>query len=147
MEQIDLWQATPEWLELVFNVLLLIIPALAAVAITTASGATVVATVQKSWKLIRPAIDEPTDPLILLLASRIGWTPEQVSAWLLENFGKVVGTLPVMPDGTRQETAQQVNITVNDPQAIGMSAGVVDAADIAEQVARHTSQYTRRAGD
>ena len=91
----ELWNETHQWAEIVFNALLLVLPVLAALAATSATGAVMIRTIKKVYsEWIRPAIDEPTDPLVILLAAKIGKDPAWVAKQLLENLDAVAAVLP-----------------------------------------------------
>ncbi len=90
----EIWSETAWYVQLIFNVLLLVLPTLIGLAVVSAGGAKVVDTVRMLAKSIRPAIDEPTDPLVALLAERTGRRPETVRDFLTGNLDQIVALLP-----------------------------------------------------
>ena len=95
METINLWSESSWWLELVFNVLMLVLPTLAALAAASVFGASVIRAIKTIWReWLRPALDEPTDPLVKIIADKTGRKPETVSKWLTESIDDVIALLP-----------------------------------------------------
>ena len=94
MEALGLWSETEWCVELLAYVLFFVLPTLIALALANASGVKVVETARALFKAIRPAIDEPTDWLVLEIAARTGRKPETISTFLTENVDKVIGLLP-----------------------------------------------------
>jgi len=93
--ELNIWSESSEWLEIVYNVLLLVIPALAGLAATSVFGAGLIRSIKLFWReWLRPALDDPTDPLVKLIAERTGRKPEDVSKWLTERIDEVIGVLP-----------------------------------------------------
>lgn len=93
----EFWSQTAWYWELVFNLLMLAIPTLAGVAVLGGSaslGWRTVHAVRRFWKMIRAAIDEPTDPAIIFLALKSGKSPEVISKFLVENGDLIVAGLP-----------------------------------------------------
>lgn len=93
----ELNQSTLDWLELLFNICLLIIPALLAVGAGAASLASIVKTARWLWSVIRPTVDEVTDPAIIYLASKTGMSPAWISEYILKHGDALIGVLP-LPD-------------------------------------------------
>lgn len=92
---LNIWNESSEWLEIVYNILLLVIPALATLAATSVFGAGLVRSIKiflREWA--RPAMDEPTDPLVKLIAERTGRKPDVVSKWAVERIDDIIGVLP-----------------------------------------------------
>lgn len=92
---VNVWNETYWWVGVIWNVLLILVPLLAAAAATSAFGASVIRTakmVYREW--VRPAINEPTDPLVKLLAEKTGLPAAVISAFLIDNLDLVEGLLP-----------------------------------------------------
>lgn len=107
----EIWNGTEWYVQLVFNVLLLILPTLIGLAIVNASGAKLVDTVRMLLNAIRPAIDEPGDPLIVLIAAKTGRKAEDVSDLLVGKVDEVIALLPGEPPVPPVEAIpQQENI-------------------------------------
>lgn len=91
----ELFNESAWYIEMLFNVGMVVLPTLAGVAASGELGAQVIKRTKKVYaEYLRPAIDEPTDPAIMLIATKTGKSPEWVSAQLIDNLDNVVGTLP-----------------------------------------------------
>ena len=97
MENVEMWRETEQYLQAVLNIFLIVLPALAAIAITSASGATMIAAVKTAWKTVRPAIDQPTDVAVLFLAAKTGRDPLTISTWLIQRGDQVIAAMT--PEG------------------------------------------------
>ena len=74
---------------------MILLPLLAGLAATSATGAATIRAAKKIYsELLRPAIDEPTDPIVKLIAKKTGRDPAWVSQQLRENLDAVVAVLP-----------------------------------------------------
>lgn len=94
MEPFNLWNESAWYLELIYNVLLFVLPTLAGAAVSTVFGAGVVRAFKWLWRTFRPLVDEPTDPLVVRIARESGKSPEFVSTFLTSNLDRVVALLP-----------------------------------------------------
>lgn len=91
----ELWNGTSELVQIVFNILIAILPVLAGVAVTSVTGAAMVNAIKRLYKeIVRPAIDEPGDLIIGVLAKRLGKDPAWISRMLVENLDAVIAVLP-----------------------------------------------------
>ena len=90
----EIWNETAWYLRVVFNILLVIIPALVVLVVASEGGIKVVRTAKMLFKTFRKAIDEPTDPLIALIAAKTGYKPEVVSDLLVTKVDEVIALLP-----------------------------------------------------
>lgn len=90
----ELWNNTNTILEVVYNMLLIVLPVLAGLAATTAFGAGLIRTVRWAWGVMRPAVDEPTDPAIVWLSEKTGRTATWLSEFIISNGDQVIGLLP-----------------------------------------------------
>ena len=90
----EIWNGTEWYLQLVFNILLVILPALIGLAVISASGRKTVSTIKMLFKSFRKAVDEDHDPLIVLIAAKTGYKPQQVSDLLVTKVDEVIALLP-----------------------------------------------------
>ena len=91
----ELFNETELWVQIVFNILMAVLPLLASVAATSAAGAMMIRAIKKVYaEWVRPSIDEATDPLIVLIAAKTGRDPKWVAQQLLENLDSIVAVLP-----------------------------------------------------
>lgn len=90
----EIWNETAWYLRVVFNILLVIIPALVVLVVASEGGIKVVRTAKMLFKTFCKAIDEPTDPLIALIAAKTGYKPEVVSDLLVTKVDEVIALLP-----------------------------------------------------
>ena len=90
----EIWNQTNWWIELILNLCLYALPALAAVAVAGELGARTVIAVRKIWKLARPALDEPTDPAIIFLAGKSKKSPQVVSDFIVQIGDQIVAMMP-----------------------------------------------------
>ncbi len=90
----DLWNETAWYVPVLFNVLLIVLSALAGLAVASEFGAQTIKSVRKLYQTMRPAIDEETDPIILLIAARLKLPPKTVRDFILGNLDKVIAVLP-----------------------------------------------------
>ena len=100
----ELFNETELWVKYLFNALMILLPLLASVAATSATGAATIRAAKKIYaELVRPAIDEPTDTLPQLIAKKTGRDAEWVSKQLRENLDAVIAVLPeeAKPAGER----------------------------------------------
>lgn len=92
---VNVWNETYWWVNVVWNILLVVVPVLAALAATSAFGAAVIRTFKTAWKeWVRPAVDDPSDPLVKLLAEKTGLPAEVISDFLVENLDLLTDLLP-----------------------------------------------------
>lgn len=94
LDQIGLWQDTAWYVQLIFNLLLFALPTLAGLAALSKFGALTIQTARDVWTLLRPALDQPTDRLIMEIARRVGADPTEVSEFLTRNIDGVIMLLP-----------------------------------------------------
>jgi len=134
MDQVNLWTETPQWLSLLWNILLIVLPTLAATAALTAGGAGVVKTVRWAWAQARPLIDEPTDPLANLIAARTGRTPEQVVDFVVSHIDRIVALLPTeaQPAGELLVPIREVAIPAPVTVSTVMTVGTIEDAPAPE---------------
>jgi hypothetical protein len=91
----ELWTETNEWIQLCFNVLMLVLPVLAGVAATSVFGAAMINAIKRFYaEWLRPAIDEPTDPIVALIAQRMKRDPQVVVDFIVSNLDAVIAVLP-----------------------------------------------------
>ena len=95
MSDISIWGDSARWLEIVFNVLLIVLPTLAGAAALTVGGLRTLKLARDAWRLLRPLVDQPTDTLVRLIAQQTGRPAEQVSEFLTGNLDKVVSLFPL----------------------------------------------------
>jgi len=86
----ELWQTTNEWLEVVFNVLMIVLPPLIVAVGATEFGKRLLAFVIAAYKELRKLFDEPGDFLVRAVAVKTGRDPKVVSDFLTNNLDKVV---------------------------------------------------------
>ena len=91
----ELFNETELWVQLLFNGLMILLPLLAGVAATSTFGAVMIRTIKKVYaEWLRPAIDDPTDAIVKLIAEKTGRDAKWVSQQLCENLDAVVAVLP-----------------------------------------------------
>lgn len=91
----ELWSQVEWYVQLVFNVLMFVLPTLIALAATGGLGAVVIRSFKQVYKeFVRQAIDEPTDMLVVLLANKTGRDAALISRFLLDNLDAIVALLP-----------------------------------------------------
>ena len=90
----EIWNSTEWYVQLIFNVLLFVLPTLVGLAVANVFGAKVVTTARMLLKAIRPAIDEPGDPFIVMIAAKTGYKPKEVSDLLVTKVDEVIALLP-----------------------------------------------------
>ena len=91
----ELFNETELWVQYLFNGLMILLPLLAGVAATSASGAVMIRTIKKVYaEWVRPAIDEATDAIPQLIAKKTGRDPKWVAQQLLENLDAIIAVLP-----------------------------------------------------
>lgn len=93
MSDISIWTESSTWLEIVFNVLLVLLPTLAGAAALSVGGLRVLAWARDAYRTLRPWIDEPGDPLIKAIAEKTGRKPEDVTAFMTSNLDRVIELL------------------------------------------------------
>jgi cell division protein FtsX len=101
IETIGLWGETAWYVRLLFNLLMVALPTLAGIALLSASGTKVVSTARSLLQTVRPAVDQPTDPIVLLIAQKTGRTPDEVCAWLAGNIDVIIAALPAKQEAVR----------------------------------------------
>lgn len=88
---INVWSEADWWLNLLWNVVLLVLPALLAFEGT----ARLQRRVRYLWKnIIRKAIDQTTDPAVVYLAAKTDRTPDEVSAFLVSSGDQIIALMP-----------------------------------------------------
>lgn len=91
----ELFNETELWVKYLFNGLMILLPMLAVIAATSASGAVTIRTIKKVYaEWVRPAIDEGTDTLPQLIAKKTGRDAAWVSKQLRENLDAIIAALP-----------------------------------------------------
>ena len=86
MNDVQLYAEAVDWLGLVLSALLVVLPTLLALALVFLGGAGAVNSGRKLWESLRPAVDEPTDPLNQIIAAALKQRPELVSDFLVKLF-------------------------------------------------------------
>lgn len=83
MDDVQLYAEAVDWLGLVLSVALVVLPTLLVLALVFLGGAGAVNSGRKLWESLRPAVDEPTDPLIQMIAAALKTRPELVSDFIV----------------------------------------------------------------
>lgn len=95
MDTITLWGESIWWLDLVWNVALVLLGTLAPMAAVGVLGAGVIRSWRQVWaEWVRPALDQSTDPAIVFLAAKLGVKPDVLSKWLVERGDQIADVLP-----------------------------------------------------
>lgn len=95
MNDFTIWHESAWWLEVVFNVLIVLLPTLAGAAVLAAGGLRTITVVRDGWRKLRPLVDEPSDLIVRQIAERTGRDPQQVSAFITSNLDRIVELLPL----------------------------------------------------
>lgn len=90
----DIWAGAHWYVILVYNILLVVLSTLIGLAVVTVSGAKLIDAIRLLLKAIRPAIDEPSDWFVGLIAAKTGRTREAVSGFLVQKLDEVAALLP-----------------------------------------------------
>jgi len=104
MEDIQLWGQSIDWVSIVVNVAVIVLPTLATIIVTALVGAQALPAFRKLVRSLREYVDQPSDNAVKFLADQLGVTEEQVIAALtkvIDEMGKepvIVPTpAPVVP--------------------------------------------------
>lgn len=75
-----------DWLNLTLSVAVIVLPTLIVLALTALGGAAAVEQGRKLWKSLRVTVDEPSDPIVAMIAAAVKQRPEIVSGFLVSLF-------------------------------------------------------------
>lgn len=89
MQEVETWERTAQILEVVYNVLLVIVPILVGLSIVTVSGASTVATIRKVAGYEKTLFDSPEDILVKALAKRANKKPEEVQEYVYKKIVEI----------------------------------------------------------
>ena len=91
MEDIQLWSQSVDWVSIVVNVAVIVLPTLATIIVTALVGAQALPAFRKLMRSLRSFVDQPTDSAVKFLADQLGVTEDQVIAALtkvIDEMGK-----------------------------------------------------------
>jgi len=99
MEDIQLWGQSIDWVSIVVNVAVIVLPTLATIIVTALVGAQALPAFRKLVRSLREYVDQPSDNAVKFLADQLGVTEEQVIAALT----KVIDEMGKEPVGATKE--------------------------------------------
>ena len=91
MDDIQLWSQSIDWVSIVVNVAVIVLPTLATIIVTALVGAQALPAFRKLVRSLREYVDQPSDNAVKFLADQLGVTEEQVIAALtkvIDEMGK-----------------------------------------------------------
>lgn len=86
MEDIRVYAEAVDWLSLMLSVALVVLPTLIILALTGIGGAAAVKAGRALWLSMRVTVDEPGDPVVMLVAGALKQKPELISEFLVRLF-------------------------------------------------------------
>jgi len=90
----EVWNATPEILQVVWNIALIVLSTLATAAAAGALGGGAIKAARWAWQQARPMLDEPTDPAVEYIAKKSGRAPKAVSEFIIARGDEIIALLP-----------------------------------------------------
>ena len=96
MDDIQLWSQSIDWVSIVVNVAVIVLPTLATIIVTALVGAQALPAFRKLVRSLREYVDQPSDNAVKFLADQLGVTEEQVIAALTKVIDEM-GKEPVAP--------------------------------------------------
>lgn len=108
MDEVRVYAEAVDWLNLVLSVGLIVLPTLFVLALTAIGGAQAVEQGRKLWASLRVTVDEPSDPVVAMIATAVKQRPELISTWLValfdSTFAESVPLAERAPQSQPQET-------------------------------------------
>lgn len=101
-----LWAQAVDWIRFWITAALFVLPPLVVMFVTLFAGKHVVAAARTLYAWVRPYIDEPSDPVIAMLAARSGLAPDRVIELVTDNLDSVL--LAITPAVTKASLGQAV---------------------------------------
>lgn len=86
MNDVQLYAEAVDWLSLVLSVALVVLPTLFVLALTALGGVAAVKAGRDLWQSLRVTVDEPGDPVVMLVAGALKQKPELISEFLVRLF-------------------------------------------------------------
>lgn len=100
INDITVWAAAYDWLRIVLTIAVFIIPTLVFLWLTLFASGKAITAARGVYKQIRQFFDEPTDPLVMLIAARTGLSADEVIKWLTSPDG-ILLKVDAAPDDAR----------------------------------------------
>ena len=94
MDDIQLWSQSVDWVSIVVNVAVIVLPTLATIIVTALVGAQTLPAFRKFVRSLRSFVDQPTDSAVKFLADQLGMTEEQVIAALTKVIDEISNVPP-----------------------------------------------------
>ena len=117
MDDVKVYAEAIDWLNLTLSVALIVLPTLIGLALTALFGAQAVEQGRKLWKSLRQTVDEPTDPIVAMLAAAAKQKPEMVSSFLVALFDATFAEAVPMAEreeNTRAMVRNEISTALRD---------------------------------